>query len=171
MNRTPFAGAPHCVTAPLLAFCVLALIAPAEAGRGGNRNVPTRNTTRTNFSGGGNLNRNVNRNTNINRNANINRNRNVNINQNRNVNVNRNVDIDVHHRGYYGGCCYSGLGVGGAVAAGVATAVAVGAIVSTLPSNCTTIMANGVTYQNCGGTYYQPRYSGGNVQYVVVNHP
>jgi hypothetical protein len=53
----------------------------------------------------------------------------------------------------------------------VATAIVVGTIVSSLPPSCTTIIANGVTYHNCGGTYYQPRYSGGNVQYIVVTHP
>ena len=34
-----------------------------------------------------------------------------------------------------------------------------------------TIVANGVTYQQCGGTYYQPQFSGGNTTYVVVNQP
>ena len=165
MNATTFTPAGHRPSAPVLAFCVLALATlPAEAG-GGNRNVQTRNTTRTSFSSGGNRNTNVN----SNRNVNVNRNRNANVNVNRNVNV----DVDVHHRGgYYGGCCYhSGPSVAGVVAATVATAIVVGAIVSSLPPNCTTIMANGITYQNCGGTYYQPQYSGGNVQYVVVNHP
>ena len=152
----------------MLVACFLALIvAPVDAGNR-SRNVPTRNTTRTNFSGGGN------------RNTNINTNRNVNVNTNRNVNVNRNtnVNVNVHNHGryygggYYGGCCYNtGPSVGAVVAATVTTAIVVGAIVSSLPPNCTTIIANGITYQNCGGTYYQPQYSSGNVQYVVVNHP
>ena len=30
---------------------------------------------------------------------------------------------------------------------------------------------NGVTYQNCGGTWYQPQYVGTSVQYVVVTAP
>ena len=37
--------------------------------------------------------------------------------------------------------------------------------VATLPPSCTTIVIEGTTLQQCGGTYYQP--SGG--QYVVVN--
>ena len=37
--------------------------------------------------------------------------------------------------------------------------------VASLPPNCSTIVVEGVTLQQCGGTYYQP--SGG--QYVVVN--
>ena len=158
MNAKTFTRALRLPTATLLTFCLIALAAaPAAAGRGNGRNVPTRNTTRTNFSGGGNQNRNVNNN------------RNVNVNNNRNTNVNVNVN---HHGGYYGGCCYhDGPSVAGVVAASVATAIVVGAIVSTLPPNCTTVIANSLTYQNCGGTYYQSQYSGGSVQYVVVNHP
>jgi hypothetical protein len=155
----------------MVVTCILAVAAlPAEAGGRNNRNVQTRNTTATNFSG--NSNRNVN--VNNNRNVNVNNNRNVNVNRNynTNVNVNRHVDVDVHHRGYYGGCCYNnGPSFGAVVAATVTTAIVVGAIYSSLPPNCTTIIANGVTYQNCGGHYYQPQYSSGNVTYIVVNHP
>ena len=68
--------------------------------------------------------------------------------------------------------------VAGAVAAlgvalevAVGTAVAVGAIVSTLPPSCSTFVADGMTYQNCGGTYYAPRYDGPNVVYEVVSPP
>ena len=38
--------------------------------------------------------------------------------------------------------------------------------VATLPAGCTTVVIEGATLQQCGGTYYQPY--GGN-QYVVVN--
>jgi hypothetical protein len=38
-------------------------------------------------------------------------------------------------------------------------------------SSCTTVVANGITYHDCGGTYYQPQYASGNITYVVVNHP
>ena len=44
-------------------------------------------------------------------------------------------------------------------------------IVASLPPNCTTIIVNGLAYQNCGGTYYQPRYSGTTVTYIVVARP
>ncbi|MDD2892744.1 MAG: hypothetical protein PHF20_02335 [Halothiobacillaceae bacterium] len=37
--------------------------------------------------------------------------------------------------------------------------------VATLPPSCTTVVVEGTTLQQCGGTYYQPS---GN-QYVVVN--
>ncbi len=80
-----------------------------------------------------------------------------------------------YNSGYYGGggCCYhSGVGTAVAVAAATtATAVVVGSMVHTLPPNCTTVVANGVTYQQCGSTYYQPQFSGGNTTYVVVNQP
>jgi hypothetical protein len=94
--------------------------------------------------------------------VNVNR-RDVNVNR-RDVNINRNVDIDVDRHWGYGG-----VGVGAAVAVG--TAVAVGAIVSTLPPNCTTVVADGVAYRNCGGTYYVPSYDGPNVVYEVVPAP
>ncbi|MDQ5909929.1 MAG: hypothetical protein QG599_2024 [Pseudomonadota bacterium] len=81
-----------------------------------------------------------------------------------NVNVNRNVNVDVDHHWGYGG-----VGVGAAVAVG--TAVAVGAMVSTLPPSCSTFVADGVSYQNCGGTYYAPRYDGPTVVYEVVPAP
>ncbi|HOB62317.1 MAG TPA: hypothetical protein PKI41_09355 [Candidatus Competibacteraceae bacterium] len=82
----------------------------------------------------------------------------------RDVNVNRNVNVDVDRHWGYGA-----VGAGAAVAVG--TAVAVGAIVSTLPPSCSAFVANGVTYQNCGGTYYVPRYDGPNVVYEVVPAP
>ncbi len=88
---------------------------------------------------------------------------NVNVNH-RDVNVNRNVNVDVDRNWGYGG-----VGVGAAVAVG--TAVAVGAIVYSLPPSCSTFVADGVTYQNCGGTYYAPRYDGPNVVYEVVSPP
>jgi hypothetical protein len=86
---------------------------------------------------------------------------NVNVNH-RDVNVNRNVNVDVDNNWRY---------PAGAAAVAVGTAVAVGAIVSTLPPSCSTFVADGVTYQNCGGTYYAPRYDGPNVVYEVVSPP
>jgi hypothetical protein len=108
--------------------------------------------------------------SNVNRNS-VNRSTTVNRNQNVNVNVNR--DVDVHgHGGYYGGCCYHPVARAAAVTATVAaTAVVVGSIVSTLPPNCTTIVANGVSYRQCGSTWYQPQISGSSTTYVVVNPP
>lgn len=58
------------------------------------------------------------------------------------------------HRGYYGG-------------AAVATAVVLtaGTIVNTLPPACSSVIVNGITYQNCSGNYYAPN---GNQWIVVV---
>jgi hypothetical protein len=142
-------------TSTLLVASVVALAAPhAGAAQGGRA---TRNTTRTNINSGNRTNVNVNAGNRTN----------VNVNT-----VNRtNVNVNVHggyHGGYYGGGYYH---TGPSVGAVVATAIVVGAIVSSLPPSCTTIMANGFAYQNCGGTYYQPRYAGSSVTYVVVNRP
>lgn len=141
----------------ILALLLVALVAaPALAQRG-----HVRGTTRTNVSG--------HRNTHVNTRTND-----VNVRRDTNVNIRRDVDVDVdvNHRYYGGGYYYhSGPSVGAVVAASVATAIVVGTIVYTLPPSCTTIVANGVAYQNCGGVYYQPRYQGSSVTYVVVNHP
>ena len=51
------------------------------------------------------------------------------------------------------------------------TAAVVGSIVHSLPPSCTTVVSGGVTYQHCGDTWYQPRYAGTELSYVVVNPP
>jgi hypothetical protein len=105
-----------------------------------------RNTTRTN------VNRNVNRNQNV--------------NVNRNVNVHRDIDIDVDHH-YHD---YHPVGRAVAVAAAATvTAAVVGSIVYSLPPACSAVVVNGLTYQQCGGTWYQPQYAGSQVTYVVVD--
>lgn len=65
------------------------------------------------------------------------------------------------------------VAAGAAVAAG---AYAVGTIInaanySALSCTPTTVVVNGMTYSQCGSTWYQPTYSGGDVTYVVVNPP
>ena len=137
----------------------------ANAGANANRNANANANRNTNA----NANRNVNANSNTNVNRNVNVNQNVNVNRDVNVNTNRNY----YGGGYGGACCYnSGIGTAAAItAAAVGTAMVVGAIVNTLPPSCTAIAANGVTYQKCGSTYYQPQFSGGNTTYVVVNAP
>ena len=124
--------------------------------------------TRTNVNRGAN----VNRNANINNNANVNRN--TNINKNTNVNVNRNVNVHGGY-GYHGGGYNNhndGIGVGGASAIGVA-GMAIGSIITaaSLPPSCNTVSVNGMTYQQCGNSWYQPQYSGSQVNYIVVNPP
>ncbi len=87
------------------------------------------------------------------------------------MNVNRNVNV---HGGYYGGGYYhnDGIGVGGAIAIGVA-GMAVGSMITaaSLPRSCSMVGINGITYQQCGSTWYQPQYSGSQVNYIVVNPP
>jgi len=140
------------------AVALLAVLALSSAAAGADERRPaTRDTTRTNINGGNRTNVNVNTGNRTN----------VNVNTVNRTNVNVNV-----HGGYYGG--YYGGGYyhpGPSVGAVVATAIVVGAVVASLPPNCTTIVVNGFAYQNCGGTYYQPRYSGSSVTYVVVNRP
>jgi len=119
--------------------------------------------TRTNVNRGGN----VNRNTNVNRNSNVNR--------NANVNVNRNVNVHGgYHGGYHGNNYYhnDGIGVGGAIAIGVA-GMAIGSMITAaaLPPSCSTVSVNGISYQQCGSTWYQPQYAGSQVNYIVVNPP
>jgi hypothetical protein len=65
----------------------------------------------------------------------------------------------------------------GYVAAGaavVAGAYAVGTIISATTYSslsCTNVIVNGITYSQCGTTWYQPTYSGSDVTYIVVNAP
>ena len=88
---------------------------------------------------------------------------NHNVQASRNVNVNRNVNVDVDRRDYYHPV---------ATAAAVATTAAViGSMVYSIPPSCTSVVANGVTYQQCGSSWYQPQYVGSQVTYVVVNPP
>jgi hypothetical protein len=43
--------------------------------------------------------------------------------------------------------------------------------IDSLPPSCSMVQVGGVAYQQCGSTWYQPRYAGTSVQYVVVNSP
>ena len=58
-----------------------------------------------------------------------------------------------------------------ATTAVAATAVAVGTVARSLPPSCSSVMVGNVAYQQCGNTWYQPRYSGSNVTYIVVTPP
>jgi hypothetical protein len=109
-------------------------------------------------------------NTNVNRSANVNRNVNQSVNVNRNVNVNVN---NGYHGGYYGGgCCYHPVATAAAVTAtAVVTSAVVGSIVHSVPPSCSSVIVNGLAYQQCGSTWYQPQFSGSSTTYVVVNAP
>jgi|OpeIllAssembly_1097287.scaffolds.fasta_scaffold41214_2 hypothetical protein len=90
------------------------------------------------------------------------------------VNVDRstNVDIDIDRR--HGGWDYDDhhhhpIATAAAVTAtAVVTAAVVGSVVHTIPPSCTTVVVNGLAYQQCGSTWYQPQYVGSQVQYVVI---
>jgi hypothetical protein len=58
-----------------------------------------------------------------------------------------------------------------ATTAVVATAAVVGSVVRSLPPSCSSVMVGNVAYQQCGNSWYEPRYSGSEVTYVVVNPP
>jgi hypothetical protein len=122
-------------------------------GAAGSRNV------RTNASS------NVNRGANVNSNRNVNRNTNVNANRNVNVNVNGNYGGGY---GYNDGWDHHPVAAGLAIGAGAAI---VGSIVNSVPPSCSTMVVNGISYSQCGSTWYAPQYSGTNVQYVVVDAP
>jgi hypothetical protein len=47
----------------------------------------------------------------------------------------------------------------------------VGSVTPSIPPSCTPVMSGGVTYQQCGSTWYQPQYAGTSVTYVVTNPP
>lgn len=161
------------------ALGLLLTVTSVSAGPGGGGSKDVRSSAKgnvNNASSNRSDNTNKNRNTNVNNNTNTNVNRNTNVNKNTNVNVNKDVNVNVNNNNHYdNGCCYhSGIGVGGAVAvaaATTATAIVVGSMVNTLPPSCTTVMVNGVTYQQCGSTWYQPQFSGGSTTYVVINAP
>lgn len=53
----------------------------------------------------------------------------------------------------------------------VTTVLPVGTAVAALPAGCGSLLVNGLTYYQCGGTYYQPSYSGPNLVYVVAMPP
>lgn len=129
--------------------------------------------TRTSVGGSANASRsasasssaNVNRSANVNSNTNVNRN--VNVNSNVNVNRNVNVDVDNDWNDHYHPVA-RGVAVGTAVAV---TAAAIGSVAYSIPPSCVPVMANNMTYQQCGSTWYAPQYAGSSVQYVVVAPP
>jgi len=92
----------------------------------------------------------------------------ANVHRNTNVNVNRRVDVNVNNRrGRYYHPVATGVAIGATAAV---TAAVIGSMVNTLPpSGCTTVIRNGIAYSQCGSVWYEPRYSGNSVTYIVVN--
>lgn len=99
-------------------------------------------------------------------------NRNTNRNVNRNTNINRDVNIDVDHHGGWDNDWNDHYHPIATAAAIGTTAAIVGSIVSRPPTTgCVTQIYNGISYTQCGSTWYQPQYAGTTVQYIVVNPP
>jgi hypothetical protein len=142
----------------------------SAGGGGGGANRQVRASSGSNISTASRGNANVNRGnaTRTASNSNYNRsgNRNVNTGNINTGNANVNVDND---------CCNGGWGYGAhPVARGAAiatTAAVMGSYYSTLPGGCVTVVRVGINYSRCGSTWYQPIYSGANVQYQVVVEP
>jgi hypothetical protein len=100
-----------------------------------------------------------------------------------NINNNSNNNINISNNGNYNR--HNGWGGNGgwyddhhhwhplATAATVAvTAAVIGSIVNSVPSSgCQMLIVNGLSYYQCGSSWYQPRYYGSNVQYIVVVPP
>jgi hypothetical protein len=168
-------------TAVLAAFLLSGAVGMAfqRGGGGGGGGGGRQAKSSVNRAGGGGASQSANRNTNQNVNRNTNVNQNTNVNRNTNVNVDRDVHVDVDNHGGYGGygngCCHHPVAGAMAVTAAVtATAAVVGAIFSPaqMPtSGCATQVVNGIAYQQCGSTWYQPQYAGSDVTYVVVSQP
>jgi hypothetical protein len=92
-----------------------------------------------------------------------------------------NWDIDIDGGwGSGGGCCHYPWGAAAAgAAAGYAAAswddwdddYVVGDVTYVLPSECSVSVVNGITYQRCGDTWYEPQFVGDQVSYIVVTPP
>jgi hypothetical protein len=143
---------------------------PSNPGRpnvGGGGGVAGGNYVGGGNIGGGNINRGNINNGNINR-GNINTG-----NINRPVNVG---DVDINsgwgwNDGYHG-CCHHPVAAGAAIVAGAAiTAAAIGSVTYALPADCIVTVVNGVTYNQCGSSWYQPVFNGTTTTYTVVNAP
>ncbi len=92
---------------------------------------------------------------------------------NRNVNKNVNVNVNNNSR-YYGGHKRGHYGYyRGAPLMAFTTGLVIGSVIaaSTMPSTCTTVVANGISYRRCDNSYYQPFYEGDTLVYKVVVSP
>ena len=49
--------------------------------------------------------------------------------------------------------------------------LAVGTIISALPSGCNSLTVSGASYFNCNGTYLKPALQGDSLAYMVVDNP
>ena len=104
--------------------------------------------------------------------SNVNRDLNRDINRDVNRSATRDIDVDNDWGDHWGGCCYHPLATGAAIAAGAAiTAAAIGTVSYALPPDCMVTVVNGITYNNCAGTWYEPQFNGTTTTYIVVDPP
>jgi hypothetical protein len=100
----------------------------------------------------------------------------TNVNSDTNVNVNNSTNYYGGDYGWGDGGAWGAAAVGAVTGAAVGAAVAssapaYGTVVYAVPSGCAPVAVGGVTYQNCGGVYYQPSYQGSTLVYQVVPAP
>jgi hypothetical protein len=76
-----------------------------------------------------------------------------------------------NHRGYYGGYGYGPYYGYGGYGTGMMTGMAIGTLIATLPSGCSTETIGDTTYKECSGDYYEPVFEDGELQYRLVNSP
>jgi len=132
----------------------------AAANRGGGqRQVRSQATSNVNHRAG-------NANVNNSRNNIANNSGNRSINNVNNVNVNGDFD-----GGDWNGGWDDDYHPFAAAAVIGGTAAIVGSMVNSVPPSCAPVVVSGVTYSQCGSTWYQPQYAGTSVQYEVVNAP
>lgn len=91
---------------------------------------------------------------------------------NNNIN-NGTINVNGSDWGWGGDGAWGAAAVGAAVGAAAASSASSepGTVIYSLPPSCTPVVVDGVTYQNCGGTYYQPAYQGSSVVYQTVPAP
>jgi hypothetical protein len=156
------------------------LEASADAQRGGGRSGGASAGNRSTGASAGNRSSpqvrsqsssSVNRGTQSASRGNQNVDRSTNVNRNTNVNVDRNVNVDIDNDWDNDYNDYDRHPVARGAAIAATTAIVVGATYRTLPPACAPSPYGGVTYYSCGGAWYQPRYVGSSVEYIVVNQP
>ena len=49
--------------------------------------------------------------------------------------------------------------------------VPIGTVAQALPAGCKAVTVSGVTYQDCGGSFYKTAFQGNNLVYAVVESP
>ena len=86
------------------------------------------------------------------------------------------VDVDRHwdrRWDHHDHDVWDAVGTAAAVTATVAvTNAVIGSVTRTLPSSsCVASPYGSLTYYSCGDTWYQPRYYGSKVEYIVVERP